>query len=152
LRNTIWKIHRVLDKTVVSASRQCAIACMWQQRHPSHNNGTSVEHSLTVQIFWHFLCLYMSYESTNSASTLNWNKPLVLSYTICLDIGYSGFEKWVEQWIWEAVLVALSKQGFSELEGVDGMVLAKSVAPAEGRTRKLIKWIFQTAASIPRRE
>jgi hypothetical protein len=28
LRNTIWKIHRVLDKTVVSASRQCAIACM----------------------------------------------------------------------------------------------------------------------------
>jgi hypothetical protein len=32
------------------------------------------------------------------------------------------------------------------------MVLEKPMVPAEGRTRKLIKWMFQAAAVIPGRE
>jgi hypothetical protein len=34
----------------------------------------------------------------------------------------------------------------------DGTVLEKSMVPAEGRTRKIIKWMFQAVAVIPRRE
>jgi hypothetical protein len=85
LRNAIWKNQtRILDRTVVSVSRQCtATYCTYDgERHQQ----TSVEHLQNTTLpFPHvtsaqFQHLHVNYEGRNSAMTLKWKKPPPLSY------------------------------------------------------------------------